>query len=141
MRTSIIFLLAITAVFFSFEADASGRDDGLIVEYPDGSWGVDLGDQYVTAADGTMVMSPDYREDYMNTPYGALTSQGFTVFPSFNFAGSIGKVDPTQKRTEDVIVMYETTTSPPPGALWGFSTPVSREKIGKNNERGKHDEK
>jgi hypothetical protein len=98
----------------------------MLREYPDGSYGLDLGGGYDLEPEGDIQPPSPYREDYRSTPYGPSLGRGFEVFPSTLDYGK-----PSPKKTEDEkerdkqlkgYVFYEATTSPRGSELWGVSS-------------------
>ncbi|MBD3296284.1 MAG: hypothetical protein GF392_02835 [Candidatus Omnitrophica bacterium] len=97
----------------------------MLREYPDGSYGLDLGGGYDLEPQGDIQPPAPYREDYRSTPYGPSLGRGFEVFPS-----SLNYGKPPPKKTEDEkqrdkelkgYVFHEATTSPRGSELWGVS--------------------
>ena len=84
-------LAALSFIPFQHALLAADRDEGMLVEYPDGSYGIDMGGGYQTLPGGRggqtqeLMLPPGYREDYRNTDYGAMTQDGLVIFPKFSF--------------------------------------------------------
>lgn len=126
MRIFRFILIAVTILMLSTSGKGFAGDDELIV-YPDGSFGIDLGEGYETMPDGELMPPGGYREDYKSTSYGAMTSKGFVVFPDFRFPGTRRKIEKVKSEEKEIndYIFYEATTSTP-DSLWGVSSP--REK-------------
>ena len=131
---SVIFVLSISQLL---QAD----DDDYLIQYPDGSYGVDLGGGFETLPTddarrgagaafgaGELLLPEGYREDYKDTQYGAMTQRGFVTFPGFIFPDAKRKEDAAKKRLKDEeqeqkeLIFYEDTTSAG-SSIWGVSSP------------------
>ena len=97
------------------------EDDGL-KEYPDGSYGIDMGSGYETMPDGEFIPPSGYRDEYRDTKYGAMTDKGFVVFPGFRFDKPAKKAEVGKKEEEiEDYIFHEPTTST--SMIWGVAGP------------------
>ncbi|MFQ5953151.1 MAG: hypothetical protein ACE5JK_07090 [Candidatus Omnitrophota bacterium] len=118
MKWKIVLLLTCLIVVLMFRfALAQKDDDDALVEYPDGSYGLDLGGGYEVTPEGEFLPDPDYRDEYVDTEYGPRTRKGFDVFPDFKWPGAGGIRPPAKapKAPHDYYIYDEATTSPAGG--------------------------
>lgn len=117
-------------------------DDDYLIQYPDGSYGIDLGGGFETLPTddargrvggrpfgaGELLLPEGYREDYKDTQYGAMTQRGFVTFPGFIFPDAKRKEDAAKKRLKEEeqeakeLIFHEDTTSAG-SSIWGVSSP------------------
>jgi hypothetical protein len=114
-------------------------DNNFIKEYPDGSFGMDMGGGYEIAPVGDNgeeeILPPEgYRDTYVNTKYGPMTREGFSFYPEFRFSDTKSKEDSEKKQIDeekekkDYIfqVTGESTTTPGTAGIspiWGVYIP------------------
>ncbi|MCK4851896.1 MAG: hypothetical protein KAS86_02170 [Candidatus Omnitrophica bacterium] len=110
------------------------EDDEMVREYPDGDFGIVLGHGYEDMPAGKngdggyeLVPPPGFREEYQDTRYGAMTGEGFVVFPGFSFQAPPKKVEEKKSELQKEYIFHETTTSTST-TLWGVSSPKKRTK-------------
>jgi hypothetical protein len=120
-----ILLVLLSFVFALPMAFAGEDDDAGIVEYPDGSWGMDIGGGYQAMPSKSgrgydFEPATPYREDYKDTRYGPMTRGGFVDFPAFKFEAGDEKKKEEELPVEDYI-FYESTTTSAGNTLWGVS--------------------
>ncbi len=107
----------------------SPESGDMIVTYPDGDMGVDLGGGLEVRPDGEMMAPYGYREEYRDSQYGATTQDGFVIFPDFEYPEAKGKKEAEKKLKEEYIIFREattTTTEPTGKGLWGVSDPIEK---------------
>ena len=106
---SIFFCICVTVFLFLHQAFA--QDDETVVEYPDRSYGVDLGEDWQVMPDGEFIGDEATRGEYEDTVYGPTTEKGFEVFPDFHWDREKAKV-PKVKAPEEYYIYYEATAVP-----------------------------
>lgn len=145
-RKTFLIMIAcmISFLFIRAESAPGGSDDDGVVTYPDGGWGMDIGGGYQSLPDreveghdgelvdvsGEMVMPEGYRADYRDTPYGAMTQEGFVLFPKFKFQDVKRREKKEEEEKEELLreqIFYEATTRPN-SAIWGVSSPRGDKK-------------
>lgn len=95
---------------------ASEKDEGMLIEYPDGNYGIDIGGGYQTLPSGRqgqkeeLMLPSGYREDYKNTNYGAMTQKGFVIFPRFSFT-PIADQKKKEEETKGEYIFHEASTT------------------------------
>lgn len=118
--------VCVLLLFFVRHAYCSAENRNMVREYPDGSYGLDLGGGYDLEPEGDIQPPSPYREDYRSTPYGPSLGRGFEVFPSTLDYGkpSPKKTEEEKQRDKELkgYVFYEATTSPRGSELWGVSS-------------------
>lgn len=121
-------VVIVAAALWSQAFAGDTRDDGMIIEYPDGNYGLDMGGGYQTIPDkkspsGEKTMLPvAYRDEYSNTEYGPMTHKGLPIFPDFRWEK---KKEEDKKKEQKDYVFYE-STSTSHGALLGVSAPRNK---------------
>ncbi|MEA3488852.1 MAG: hypothetical protein U9R44_00715 [Candidatus Omnitrophota bacterium] len=111
-------------IFFIVGTGFAGGDDDGVVEYPDGSYGYDIGGGYGYMPDGKTIMPEGYRDPLADSEYGPMTQEGFLIFPKFRFPDSATrekKQKADKKKIEEM--MFEEATTQPNTLLWGVSDP------------------
>jgi len=129
------FLVLCTAIFtLCLVVKAESNDDGLR-EYPDGSYGVDLGGGYELipgeerGGPDQLILPAGYRQEYQDTRYGPTTNTGFAIFPDFEFPKSKAMLDLERKKKEEEDKMKEylfheeQEEEKPKSAIWGVYIP------------------
>jgi hypothetical protein len=88
-------------------------DEETLVEYPDSSYGIDLGEGYEVLPDGDFIGGPGERGEYIDTDYGPTTQRGLEVFPAFQWRS---ERRPGVSREAPAVagpyIYYEATTTP-----------------------------
>jgi hypothetical protein len=126
--TAAVVLVSMAIAFGAFAGDY--RDDGMLIEYPDGNYGIDMGGGYQTipdkkSEDGQKTMLPPvYRDEYSNTQYGPMTHKGLPIFPDFRWEK---KKEEDKKKEQKDQVFYESTGASH-GALLGVSAPRKKKQ-------------
>ncbi len=125
-----IFLAGVTTGAFA----ASSRDDNMLIEYPDGNYGMNLGGGYQTIPDrnspgGQKTMLPaDYRSPYTDSQYGPMTPQGLPIFPDFRF----DKKKDEAKSANRKITFFMSLRPQHAGRCWAYRL------RGRNNRKRTH---
>lgn len=122
-------VLCLAAVFSatSVLAQDRSRDDNMLVDYPDGRYGVDMGGGFVSMPDGTVLPPPEYRSPLANSEYGPMTPTGFSVFPGSSFEKHEKAYEKKEQQQVNDAVFYEGQTTSR-GALWGVSSPRPKQE-------------
>ncbi|NQT32289.1 MAG: hypothetical protein HQ594_01285 [Candidatus Omnitrophica bacterium] len=125
MKQFALFAILLTFTLFNCTSGFAVDDDG-IIEYPDGSLGMDIGGGYQTmpkiqGEDEDFMPAPGYRDDYKDTRYGPMTEQGayFPVMPSFSLPGTRKPVEKTEEEKEQIF--YQMPPEEMESTIWGFS--------------------
>jgi hypothetical protein len=129
MKTLRVFSAVTISLLFLLGSRAHvvfGGDNDGIVEYPDGNWGMDIGGGYQTMPDGSMVQPSAFRQEYVNTDYGAQTREGFVVFPNFRFDDQKGPPPSEVKETYEKEIMFYASSTGPNTSMLGVSKPRKR---------------
>ena len=108
------------------------RDEGMLIEYPDGNYGIDIGGGYQTLPSGRqgqtqeLMLPSGYREDYKNTNYGAMTQDGLVIFPKFSFTPAADEKKKEEESRGEYIFHEASTTYYSP--FLGVSSPKKKPK-------------
>jgi len=140
----VLILLAAQPAYTQSDEDSGGEQYGLegrsrglmrspdsgdmIVTYPDGDMGINLGGGLEVKPDGEMMAPYGYREEYKDSPYGATTQDGFVIFPDFKYPEAKQKEEEEKKLQDEYLIFREatTTTAPAGKGLWGVSDPIQK---------------
>ena len=91
-------------------------DDESLIEYPDRSYGIDLGDDWQVMPDGgelKFVGDQATRGDYVDTAdYGPITRKGLEIFPEFYWRGPTAQAAKKAEAAQTYLIYYEATTVP-----------------------------
>ncbi|MGD2279006.1 MAG: hypothetical protein PVH45_02780 [Candidatus Omnitrophota bacterium] len=110
IKQLIIFLSAGLSILLLFQP-VLAQDKERLVEYPDRSYGIDLGDDWQVTSDGEFIGDSATRGEYRDSRFGPTTDAGFVLFKDFHW------VKPKEKEPEERVYYYiyhEATTAPPP---------------------------
>ncbi|MGB2599691.1 MAG: hypothetical protein WBB86_06315 [Candidatus Omnitrophota bacterium] len=110
MRLKAVLLVCLTALLFTHLAFAQD-DDEMLVEYPDGSYGLDLGEEYEVLPDGDFIGGPAERGEYEDTDYGPTTRRGLEVFPDFRWSRGRKAKALEEEVPGRYYIYYEATTT------------------------------
>ncbi|MGB3057833.1 MAG: hypothetical protein WBC00_07815 [Candidatus Omnitrophota bacterium] len=114
MKRGLIFLVLVLS-FLLFSRYAFTQDDKVkMKEYPDGSYGIDLGDDWQVTPDGDFIGDQATRGEYVDTKYGPTTQEGFLLFPDFHWDGPAAKAAEKKAAGKYFYIYYEATTTTPP---------------------------
>ncbi|MBD3425635.1 MAG: hypothetical protein GF409_00205 [Candidatus Omnitrophica bacterium] len=137
-----VFFISLT-VMCGNVALSQQRDEGGVVEYPDGALGMDIGGGYQAMPDEQgdeydVLPAPEYREPYKSTRYGAQLDEGFVgTFPGFSFKER-GTPSPQLREEQELeieeYIFYESTTTQPASPFWGVSGPAEETDKDKTDE-------
>jgi hypothetical protein len=106
-----IFFCVCIAVLLLLHPSFARDDDETVVEYPDRSYGVDLGEDWQVMPDGEFIGDEATRGEYEDTVYGPTTEKGLEIFPDFHWVKEKAKV-PKVGAPDEYYIYYETTTAP-----------------------------
>ena len=110
----IAFFIIIAFLFVSSLSASAQRDrGGGLLEYPDGSYGQDIGGGYKSTPDNEVLMPSAYRTPYDYTEYGPMYGDRFPTVQN-----PPARAEEDGKKISDH-VFHESTTVPFDSMLWG----------------------
>jgi len=110
----IAFFIVIAFLFFNIlNASAQRNRGGGLLEYPDGSYGQDLGGGYKSTPDNEVLMPSAYRTPYDYTQFGPMYGGRFPTVQN-----PPARADEDGKKVSDH-VFHESTTVTFDSMLWG----------------------
>ena len=125
IKRKIIFITVILSAFFLIQP-ISAQDKERLVEYPDRSYGIDLGDDWQVTPEGEFIGDSATRGTYQDSRFGPTTETGFVLFKDFHW------VKPKVKKPEEEVYYYiyhEATTVPPPEETAEGETETEKKEI------------
>ena len=133
--TLAVLSMAIFMPFLPLESKSDENDTGRMTEYPDGKYGVSLGEGYELIPDKggdksyKLILPSGYREAYQDTRYGPTSKDGLMVFPDYKFPKTKEQQAFEKRRKEEkakvkeYIFHQEKEADTPKSAIWGVYTP------------------
>ena len=110
IKRKITYLITGLSVVLSFQP-VLAQDKERLIEYPDRSYGIDLGEDWQVTPEGEFIGDSATRSEYRDSRFGPTTDTGFVLFKDFHW------VKPKVKKLEEEIYYYiyhEATTAPLP---------------------------